>query len=197
MTPSPRSARALGAQLVALAAFYAAALAICAALFVAILRSGVVAFSHILFYDGLCALAAALPVLVLALNRLKRLAPLAQRLGALEELSASLVAASLLCSAFVIGPVTVDRSLSIFLLSRFAAAEQGLTAQEARDVFVARYVDAWDQIGRRLSEQERSGNLAHKGDRWEITTQGRAVMKSSQGMAALFGTDPRFVGKAP
>jgi hypothetical protein len=181
--------------MIALALYYAAALALCAALFLALLRSGVFSFSHILFYDGLCALAASFLPLIFCLNRLKKIRALGEPLSAMEELSAALVAASLLCAFFVIGPVTVDRSVSIFLLSRFAAAEQGLTAQEARGAFVSRYLDDWNQIGRRIAEQERSGNLVRNGERWEITPQGRAVMKTSQGLAAVFGTDPRFVGK--
>jgi hypothetical protein len=187
--------RAFGARLFALALFYAAALAIGAALFVAILRSGLVSFSHILFYDGIYALAAGFLPLAFCLSRLKKIRAFGA-LSQMEEASAALVASSLLCAFFVLGPVTVDRSVSIFMLSRFdAAAEQGLTRQEARDLFVSRYVDGWSQISRRLSEQERSGNLVHKGDRWEITAQGRGVMKTSRGLAAIFGTDPRFVGK--
>ncbi|QGM48051.1 hypothetical protein H2LOC_011735 [Methylocystis heyeri] len=186
--------RSFGARLFALALFYAAALVIGAALFVALMRSGLVSFSHILFYDGIYALAAGFLPLVFCLNRLKRIRAFGA-LSQMEEVSAALVSSSLLCAFFVLGPVTVDRSISIFMLSRFAAAEQGLTEREARDLFVSRYVDGWSQISRRLSEQERSGNLAHKGERWEITPQGRGVMKTSQGLAAIFATDPRFVGK--
>jgi hypothetical protein len=185
--------RGLATRLLATALFYAVALVLCALLFLALLRSGAVGFSHILFYDGLWALAAGFAPLLVCLNRLKRLTPFRAALSATEELSAALVASSLLCVFFVIGPVTVDRSISIFLLSRFDAAEQGLSATEAREIFVARYVGDFDQIGRRLDEQERSGNLARNGERYALTPQGRAVMRSARSLSELFGADPRFV----
>ena len=110
-------------------------------------------------------------------------------------IGAAIVATSLLTAAFVLGPVTVDRSVSVFMLSQFDAADHALTEAEARDAFRRIYVDDWAQIDRRLKEQELSGNLEHDGPGWRLTAQGRAFMGTARMMSSLFKGDPRFVGR--
>ncbi len=105
-----------------------------------------------------------------------------------------MVAVSLLCAGFVLAPVTVDRSISVFMLSRFDT-HSPMTEQQARDAFVSTYVDDWAQIGRRLHEQEVSGNLRQTPQGWEITPQGRAFMRTARVVSRLFDADPRFVGR--
>ena len=116
-------------------------------------------------------------------------------LGARDAVGATLVALALNVAFFTLGPVTVDRSISVFMLSRFEKAEKPLDERAVRDAFVATYVDDWRQMGRRLAEQETSGNLERAGEGWRITPQGRAFMESARAMSRWFGGDPRFVGR--
>ncbi|MGO8737618.1 hypothetical protein [Rhodoblastus sp.] len=181
-------------QIAALAGLYAVALILGGAIFVGLFQLGAFARMSILFYRGLFALAATFVLLVALLGVLGRRLPKDLAPQARDLFGAATVAVSLLCAAFVLAPVTVDRSISVFMLSRFDARSP-MTEQQARDAFVSTYVDDWAQIGRRLREQEVSGNLRQTPQGWEITPQGRAFMRTARLVSRLFGADPRFVGR--
>jgi hypothetical protein len=83
-----------------------------------------------------------------------------------DAFGAAVVALSLLLAVFVLGPVTFDRSIYIFLLSQFELAGTPLSQQALRNTFIRTYIDGWDQVGRRLREQEISGNLEDTPQGW-------------------------------
>ncbi len=198
MPPSEQAAPApLALRLAALLVHYSVATLLGGLVFVGLIRLGVAFFGPgVMFYRGVAALAGAglilLVVLGLALSRL----PPRFGLSAPDALGGAIVATCLLMAAFVLGPVTVDRSVSVFMLSRFERADHALTKEEARAAFVNTYVGEWDQIGRRLKEQELSGNLVETPQGWRLTPQGRRFMEVARFMSALFDGDPRFVGRA-
>jgi hypothetical protein len=177
----------------ALAAFYGIAAVLGFGLFVAATTFGLFANMSILFYRGLAVLAAITPVLILLLVLALRLPWAVGLLGARDAVAAAIVAISLNLAAFVLGPVTVDRSISVFMLSRLAQAP--LTADDLAREFATQYVRDWDQIGRRLKEQVVSRNVEQMPDgRYRLTAQGQSFMTTARAMSRLFGGDPRFVG---
>jgi hypothetical protein len=149
----------------------------------------------VLFYRGLVALAvAAIALFVLSallLPKLSRALPL----RADDSIGAAIVATSMLSSVFVLGPVTVDRSISVFMLSQFESAGKPLTVDDVREKFVKTYVVEWDQMNRRLKEQQVSGNLEPEGGAWRLTAQGKRFMEIARFMSWLVDADPRFVGR--
>jgi hypothetical protein len=178
----------------ALAAFHIAAVALCLALFLAASAAGLFGDVSILFYRGLAVLAAVAPVLLLGLILLVRRPWASRLLSARDAVGATLVAVSLNLTFFVLGPVTVDRSVSVFMLSRLAEAPSPLTAEELRLAFAERYVGEWDQVGRRLREQMASGNIDRSSDdHYRLTAQGRSFMRTARFISRVFGGDPRFV----
>lgn len=185
----------LAVQTAGLLVLYAVATLVGALVFVALMRVGVFAFVPVMFYRGLVALvvtgAALLALMLLATRRAPRLFGLAAR----DAIGATAVALALNVAVFTLGPVTVDRSISVFMLSRFERAGGPLTERAARDAFVSIYVDEWRQIDRRLGEQVASGNLERTDAGWRITPQGRAFMETARAMSRWFGADPRFVGR--
>lgn len=188
-SPSRPSALRLR-ELIALIALYGAATIACGLLFAGVMRSGVLDAFSVMFYRGLMALAAAAAVtLGAALVLAPRLA-----LSGRDAFGAAMVAAALNLAVFTLGPVTVDRSISVFMLSRFERAD-ALTAQAARDAFVTDYVDGWRQIERRIDEQVKSGNLQRTQEGWRLTAQGRRFMDAARTMSRWFKGDPRFVGR--
>lgn len=194
---NPEGARAsTAAQCAAIAAFHGLAVVLGAALLVALLAAGLLSGMTILFYRALALLAITLPVLALLMAVVARMAPRRLALAPRDAVSASIVAASMLVAFFVVGPVTVDRSISVFMLSRFETAPGGaMTEKAARDAFVQTYVDDWRQIARRLEEQETSGNLRRGPDGWRLTPQGQSFMDKARLLSRLFGGDPRFVNR--
>ena len=174
-------------------AFYALAVVLGFALFIAATDVGLFGGISILFYRGLANLAVVTPVLMLLLAALLRLRWPAGALAARDAVAAAIVAIALNLAAFVVGPVTVDRSVSVYMLSRLAAAP--VTADELATAFTTEYVRDWDQIDRRLKEQIASRNVEETPDgRYRLTAQGRSFMATAQVMSRLFGGDPRFVG---
>ncbi|MGH6893268.1 MAG: hypothetical protein ACREEP_13515 [Dongiaceae bacterium] len=181
-------------KIAALLAFYAAAMLICACLLVILLRSGAFAAVDVLFFRGLAALSLSGSLLLAILWVLVRRLPEGLGLSARDAVGAAALSLSLLLAAFVLGPVTADRSLSIFILSQFERAGTPLSQQTARNAIIRTYIDDWDQIGRRLREQEISGNLERTPQGWQLTARGRVLMEAARAMSHLFGGDPRFVG---
>jgi hypothetical protein len=176
------------------AAFYALAGALSLGLFLVAIDLGLFGGISIMFYRGLAILAALLPTLVGVLALALRLPWPAGVLAGRDAVAAALVAISLNVTAFVLGPVTVDRSVSVFMLSQLDAGRP-LTADELRQAFVARYLRDWDQVGRRLNEQIASGNVVQSSDgHYRLTAQGEQFMRTARMMSRVFSGDPRFVG---
>ena len=190
------SDRLTAGRIVAVLVFYGLATLVGGALFAALMRVNTLLGPGVLFYRGLVALAATAILLfvlfALILPKLARALPL----RADDSLGGAIVAVSLLGSIFVLGPVTVDRSISVFMLSQFESAGKPLTVDEVRERFVKTYVVAWDQMNRRVKEQQISGNLGPtEGGGWKLTAQGRRFMEVARWMSWLVGADPRFVGR--
>ena len=190
------SDRLTAGRIVAVLVFYGLATLAGGAIFAALMRVNTLLGPGVLFYRGLVALAATAILLfvlfALVLPKLARALPL----RADDSLGGAIVAVSLLGSIFVLGPVTVDRSISVFMLSQFESAGKPLTVDEVRERFVKTYVVAWDQMNRRVKEQQISGNLGPtEGGGWKLTAQGRRFMEIARWMSWLVGADPRFVGR--
>lgn len=182
--------RVLGGFVAALT--YGLALILGTALFLAITRTGLFAGIPILFYRGIASLGATFVLLVGAMAWVTRRPRLG--LAPRDAVGASVTAVALLLTAFTLGPVTVDRSISVFVLSRFAAAPEGLDEKAVREAFLRIYVGEWAQIQRRLDEQVASGNLVRADGSYRLTPQGERFMRTARETARVFDTDRRFVG---
>lgn len=160
-----------------------------ALLFRADLSSGLT----ILFYRGLVLLVLAFGVTLCAMAVV---AGLLRGFGVRrrDALGACVLSLSLNLSFLVIFPVTVDRSISVFLLGRMAAHPgETFTAERARAEFEAVYLGRFRQIERRLAEQTASGTIAPVRDGYVITPQGLAFVRLSGLIAWAFHTDTRLV----
>jgi hypothetical protein len=182
-------------MLASMVAFHAGAVLLCLVLFLLVSAAGLFGGVSILFYRGIADLVALAPVMFIVLLLVLRLPRAAQLLTARDAAAATLVAVSLNLTFFVVGPVTVDRSVSVFMLSRLADAQSPLTAGDLRQAFAERYVGEWDQVGRRIQEQIASGNVEQPSEgHYRLTAQGESFMRTAQFISRVFGGDPRFVG---
>jgi hypothetical protein len=188
----PRAGRVLR-WFCAQAALYAGAVLLGAACFVLLFQTDLWAGVTILFYRGLILLAVAF---LITLGVTASLAGLGRGWGLRrrDALGACVLALSLNLSAFVVLPVTVDRSISVFLLGQMAAHPgERFDAERARTVFEAVYLGSFRQMDRRLAEQAASGNVARIDAGYMITAQGEAFVRFSRWVARLFRVDPRMV----
>ena len=148
----------------------------------------------ILFYRGVVlAIGAAILTGLLALWFARRF----------NDSSLPIAAASLSLSFnvcfLVLLPVTVDRSVTVYLLSTIAQQQgRGLDTGELQRAFIDGYVVQLGAVDRRIDEQRRSGNVTVSPDgKVHLTEQGRRFMTLSRLIARLFGTDRRFVDGSP
>lgn len=183
--------------LAAQGALHAGAILIGFGCFVLLFRTDLASGVTILFYRGLILL---LVAFVITTGAMTALAVLGRPWGLhrRDALGACVFSLALNLSVFVLLPVTIDRSISVFLLGQMAARpEERFSPARAQALFESLYLGEYRQIERRLAEQTASGNLAPSGDGYVITPQGRAFIRFSASVARLFRTDPRMVEAQP
>jgi hypothetical protein len=165
------------------------------AILILLFKAGVAGAFDILFYRGvmLCGIAFVLTTALLAC-----LGHATGRASLRDAVAAGFLSLGLNLSVLVIAPVTVDRSLSVFILG-YMAAHDGETFRTAeieaamRDV----YVSELRQIERRMQEQQRSGNVIRSNDAYTISPQGLAFVTWARRIGWLFDVDPRLLARAP
>ena len=161
------------------------------ALYIGLTRSPLFAGIPILFYRGLllCALSAALVMAAMALRRRFDLATI---------IAAGSLSLSFNICFLIVLPVTLDRSISVFMLAQIEQHQhEALDSRRITDIFVQKYVGDLRQMDRRIAEQTVSGNVTTIDGNIRLTEQGHRFLAFSRTLARLFGTDPRFVGLSP
>lgn len=175
----------------AAAAWFGAAVVLVVGTVIALFWIGFLHEISILFYRGLVLIAIAtlfcFVVLMLASRKWPTWKPR-------DAVSACAFACGVAVCFLIVLPVTIDRSVSVFILTRMAALpERAFTPAEMRAVFTDVYLGRYQQIERRLEEQEISGNVARDGAGFRITPQGLAFVRLARVLSTVFQTDPRFV----
>lgn len=159
--------------------------------------AGVLSGIEILFYRGLVLIVfvaiATFAFLAAVLHRWP-----AVRLGTRDAFAAAALSLAFNTAFLVLVPVTVDRSISLFVLARMADRPQAsFTADAMSGLFTRVYVDERRQIDRRLHEQELSGNVVREGEGYRITPRGAAIIAVARLTARLFDSRAGLVAPAP
>lgn len=146
---------------------------------------------HILFYRGISLLIVAMliqmVVLGVALGWVCRRA-----VGYVLPMALSSLALNL--TFFVLVPVNLDRSISVFLLAWMEDhRETPQTRADLRQAFQQIYVEADGAIDRRIAEQLASGNVAPSGDGYALTGRGSHFVAVAREIGLFFSTDQRFL----
>jgi MFS family permease len=175
----------------AAAAWFGAAVVLVVGAVIALFWVGFLHQISIVFYRGLVLIAIAalfcFVVLVLASRKWPVWKPR-------DAVSASAFACGVAVCLLIVLPVTIDRSVSVFILTRMAAMpDRAFTAAEMRAIFTDVYLGQYRQIERRLEEQEISGNVARDAAGFRITPQGLTFVRLARFLSTVFQTDPRFV----
>ena len=149
--------------------------------------------SPILMYRGISIAIAAAALQIVFLSKAWR----ASRYHSSAK-SPLITAATALAFAFniaflIVVPVTVDRSVTVFLLGQISHAPNGISAAELRLALVNKYVDQYDAVDRRMREQSLSGNVEAKGELYKLTAQGTRFIRFSRFVGSIFGADLRYV----
>lgn len=159
-------------------------------IYVLLFSIGIANSIGILFYRGV-----ALAIVAAVVTGIIALWPARRTSDTSLPVAAAALSLSFNICFLVLLPVTVDRSVSVYLLSTIESGRNsGITSAELQRSFVDGYVVRMGAIDRRIDEQRTSGNVTvDAGGKVHLTTQGEHFMSFSRLIARLFGTDPRFV----
>lgn len=148
------------------------------ALYLLLLHLPIFSQMRILFYRGLLILSCETLIFGLVGSHVMR----KQKLSLETFVAALALGASLSIVFLTIFPVTVDRSISTYLLSTINSqnhqcAAGGVTKDHLRESFIKEYVNSADAIGRRLDEQRLTGSIyeSSKGC-WSMTPRGKRLL---------------------
>ena len=162
---------------------------------VALFKLGVAAHIDILFYRGivLCAIAFALTIALLTC-----IGRVTGRVSFRDAIAAGALSLGLNLSVLVIAPVTVDRSVSIFILGYMAAHDgKTFTTDQIETALRDVYFGELRQVERRMLEQQTSGNVQKTPDGYVISTQGLTFLRWAGWVGALFDVDRRLLQPKP
>jgi len=96
---------------------------------------------------------------------------------------------------FTMIPVTVERSVSVFMLSYMEENDdQNFTQEDIGEVFTTKYVNEYGAFEKRFNEQLVTGSIVDNGDgTYSITDRGRFIVSMFRTVAEWFDTDRRLV----
>lgn len=96
---------------------------------------------------------------------------------------------------FTLIPVTVERSVSVFMLSYMEEnSETAFTQTDVENIFVEKYVNDYGAFEKRFHEQVVTGSIAENDDgTYSITRRGRFIVNLFRIIADWFQTDKRLV----
>ncbi|SCW49063.1 protein of unknown function [Ruminococcaceae bacterium YRB3002] len=96
---------------------------------------------------------------------------------------------------FTLIPVTVERSVSVFMLSYMDEnSDQSFTEEDVQEIFTSKYVVDYGAFEKRFDEQIATGTLVDNGDgTYSITDSGRRIVSMFRMVADWFNTDKRLV----
>ena len=92
-------------------------------------------------------------------------------------------------------PVTVERSVSVFMLSYMEEnKDQTFTEESVGEIFTAKYVDDYGAFEKRFDEQVVTGTIVQNEDgTYSITPRGEFIVDMFRTIAEWFDTDRRLV----
>lgn len=92
-------------------------------------------------------------------------------------------------------PVTVERSVSVFMLSYMQEnKDQTFTEESVGEVFTTKYVEDYGAFEKRFEEQVVTGTIVQNEDgTYSITPKGEFVVEAFRTIAEWFDTDRRLV----
>ncbi len=96
---------------------------------------------------------------------------------------------------FTLFPVTVERSVSVFMLSYMDEnSDKTFTQDSVGEIFTAKYVNDYGAFEKRFNEQVVTGTIKQNADgTYSITDRGRFIVKTFRTLADWFDTDRRLV----
>lgn len=171
---------------------YALIFVICTALFIGLFHTGFLAGMEVLMYRGIVFLIIAGAVSAIAMV-------VVRHFWGFVTIRDVIMMFVIFCCVnmvlFTLIPVTVERSVSVFMLSYMDEnSDQTFTEESVGDIFTDKYVVEYGAFDKRFEEQVATGTLVQNEDgTYSITDEGRAIVGMFRTVSKLFNTDQRLV----
>lgn len=108
--------------------------------------------------------------------------------------SAGCISFAINMSFLIVVPVTLDRSVSVFLLADMYNRGGVVSSEQLKNDFIQIYVEQYKAIDRRLEEQVKSGNVAvTQNGNYELTTRGSNFIEFSRILASAMNIGDKFI----
>lgn len=89
--------------------------------------------------------------------------------------------------------VSLDRSLSVFVLSYLAKEDRSYSEQELDEVFQTIFIEKYGMLDRRFWEQLESGNIAEDENGYQLTKRGESLVDVFKIVGQIYKVDDRFI----
>lgn len=93
---------------------------------------------------------------------------------------------------FILAPVTVERSISVFMLSYMEQNDEtSITTEEFGNIFYKKYIDEFGAFDKRFHEQVMTGSIKEttENEHYVITERGRFLVQIFRLFGRLFDTE--------
>ena len=179
-------------KILGLIGIYIVIYVVCTAIFIALFHTPVLANMKVLMYRGigLLILTGILSAIVMGIVR-----KFWKFITVRDIIMVFVIFCCVNMVLFTLIPVTVERSVSVFMLSYMDEnSEKTFTKEDIGEVFTAKYVNDYGAFDKRFDEQLVTGTIVDNGDgTYTITDEGRFIVTMFRGVSTMFNTDQRLV----
>lgn len=161
-------------------------------LFVGMFHTPIAKSIHVFMYRGVVLLTMSGGILAVLLLLFRYY--LYKKLEIKDILLMSLTFCCIQMVLFTLIPVTVERSVSVFMLSYMSEHQDTVfTKEEIEEVFIDKYVEEFGAFEKRFHEQDVTGNIEKVDDGYVITKRGKFMVAAFRLVGKLFDTDRRLL----
>ena len=191
MTKAGKSGGTAG-SVIALIGIYALIYVVCTALFIGLFHTDILKNMEVLMYRGVAFIVMTGVIAAVVMGIIRKF------WGFVTVRDIIMMFVIFCCVNMVfltLVPVTVERSVSVFMLSYMDEnSDQTFTQESVGEVFTSKYVEDYGAFDKRFDEQVVTGTIEQNPDgSYSITERGRFIVKMFRTIAEWFDTDRRLV----
>ena len=187
-----KSKKTSAGDVIKLILIYAVIYVVCSLMFVALFHTGLLKGMNVLMYRGIAFIVLTGIVSAIVMGIIRKF----WKFVTIRDIIMMFV---IFCCVntviFTLVPVTVERSVSVFMLSYMDEnSDKTFTQESVGEIFTTKYVNDYGAFEKRFNEQVVTGTIEKNADgTYSITERGRFIVKIFRTLAEWFDTDRRLV----
>lgn len=191
-TKKQGSKKTSAGDVIKLILIYAVIYIVCSLMFVALFHTGLLKGMNVLMYRGIAFIILTGTVSAIVMGVVRKF----WKFVTIRDIIMMFV---IFCCVntviFTLVPVTVERSVSVFMLSYMDEnSDKTFTQDSVGEIFTSKYVNDYGAFEKRFNEQVVTGTIKQNEDgTYSITERGRFIVSIFRNLAEWFDTDRRLV----